>query len=368
MTKILQLKAPFTLETGAILPNVEIAYQTYGQLSPQQDNVVWICHALTANADPAEWWPGLVGPGKFFDPEHYFIVCANILGSCYGTTGPMSIQPETGKPYGKSFPLVTIRDMVGLHQHLRQHLGIEKITLAIGGSMGAQQVLEWSVIEPEVIEHICILASNAKHSPWGIAFNEAQRMAIAADPTYESEDPDAGKQGLAAARAIGMLSYRHYDAYGQTQCEDSNEVIDNFKASSYQRYQGLKLERRFNVHAYVTLSKAMDSHNLGRGRKSIENALTSIQAKALIIGIDSDVLFPLSEQEFIARHIPQAHYAAINSSFGHDGFLIEDDRISALLGPWLSGRAISLPMNGKRTKLNGKPTKTKIALPGSERF
>jgi homoserine O-acetyltransferase len=367
MAELLKIDQPFNLEADGVLPEVEITYQTYGRLSPQQDNVVWICHALTANADPVEWWPGLVGEGKFFDPEKYFIVCANILGSCYGTTGPASVNPETGKAYGRDFPLVTIRDMVRLHQQLRRHLGIERIALAIGGSMGAQQALEWSVIEPDVIDRICILASNAKHSPWGIAFNEAQRMAIAADPTYASNDPDAGKQGLAAARAIAMLSYRHYDAYGQTQKEESEEVLEEFKASSYQRYQGLKLERRFNVHAYVTLSKAMDSHNLGRGRKSIEAALASIKAKALIIGIDSDVLFPLSEQEFIARHIPGAHFTAINSSFGHDGFLIESERISALLGSWMAGRPITTP-NRKRKKLNGMTAKNKIALPGSERF
>ena len=367
MTKTLKLETPFTLETGEILPEVEIAYQTFGQLSPQHDNVIWVCHALTANADPVEWWPGLVGSGKFFDPKKYFIVCANILGSCYGTTGPASTNPKTGKVYGKDFPLVTIRDMVKLHQRLRQYLSIQKIALAIGGSLGAQQVLEWAITEPNVLTNICILASNAKHSPWGIAFNEAQRMAIAADPTYETGGPDAGKQGLAAARAIAMLSYRHYNAYGKTQKEDSDEILDDFKASSYQRYQGFKLEQRFDVHAYITLSKAMDSHNLGRGRESIEAALASVKASALIIGIDSDVLFPLNEQEFIARHIPKAHFSAISSSFGHDGFLIESERISALLAPWMAGRPIA-PLNGKKVKLNGNPVKNKIALPGTERF
>lgn len=367
MAELLKIDEPLTLEAGGTLPEAEIAYQTYGQLSPRKDNVVWICHALTANADPVEWWPGLVGAGKFFDPDKYFIVCANILGSCYGTTGPASIDPASGRPYGKDFPLVTIRDMIQLHQRLRRHLGIDKIQLAIGGSMGAQQVLEWAVIEPDLFEHICILASNARHSPWGVAFNEAQRMAIAADPSYENGDADGGKQGLAAARAIAMLSYRHYNAYGKTQREENNEVFDDFKASSYQRYQGLKLEQRFNVHAYVTLSKAMDSHNLGRGRKSIEAALAAIKAKALVIGIDSDVLFPLDEQRFIAQHIPRAHFAAISSSFGHDGFLIEYERIADLLGSWLAGRPITSP-NGKRKKLNGKPVKSKIALPGTERF
>lgn len=367
MTQVLKIDTPFQLEAGGVLPEVKIAYKTYGQLSPEQDNVVWICHALTANADPVEWWPGLVGEGCFFDPKKYFIVCANMLGSCYGTTGPASIDPETGTSYGQSFPLVTIRDMVRLHQHLQQHLGIRKISLALGGSMGGQQVLEWAVMDPALFEHICVLATNAYHSPWGVAFNEAQRMAIAADSTSHKNTPDAGKKGLAAARAIAILSYRHYMAYGKTQRETSNETLDEFRASSYQRYQGLKLERRFNVHAYVALSKAMDSHNLGRGRESLEAALSLIRAKALIIGIDSDVLFPLVEQEFLSQHIPGAQLSIIKSSFGHDGFLVESEKISLLLTAWLTGNSQNKE-NRKKNKLNGRPVKGKIALPGTERF
>ena len=367
MADILKIDEPFKLESGATLPQVEIAYTTLGELSPKADNVVWICHALTANSDPAEWWPGLVGSGKLFDPEKDFIVCANMLGSCYGSTGPASINPETAKVYGKDFPLITVRDMIRLHQRLQKHLGIQKIKIAIGGSMGGQQVLEWANADPSLFDHICLLATNARHSPWGIAFNEAQRMAITADPTYEEDGPHAGKKGLAAARAIAILSYRHYQAYGKTQAEETNELLDDFKASSYQRYQGLKLERRFDVHSYVTLSKAMDSHNIGRGRESVESALAAIRARTLIIGIDSDVLFPASEQEFMSKHIPQARVITIKSSYGHDGFLIEDEKISGLVKPFLAGKPLP-QKNGKYVPLNGKPVKGKIALPGTERF
>lgn len=317
--------SPFPLEAGAQLPELNIAYSTYGSLNEKQDNVIWICHALTANAEAADWWNGLVGEGKLFDPAKNFIVCANILGSCYGTTGPMSINPVTGKRYGADFPLITIRDMVSAHQLLRAHLGINHIHLAIGGSMGGQQVLEWAYAEPYLFDKLVLLATNARHSPWGIAFNEAQRMAIEADPTIYHEGPEAGKKGLSAARAVAMLSYRHYQTYGATQSEEDEAKLDQFKASSYQQYQGLKLFNRFNVLSYLSLSRSMDSHHLGRGRGSIEEALSQIKTETLVIGIKSDILFPTEEQSFIATHIPRAKFVTIDSLYGHDGFLIENE-------------------------------------------
>ena len=310
------------------MPEIDITYTTYGTFDPGRNNVVWVCHALTANADAAEWWPGLVGPGKFFDPEKYFIVCANMLGSCYGATCADSIHPETGKPYGRDFPLITIRDMIRSHEILREHLGIEKIFLCLGGSMGGQQSVEWSIMNPDLIEYLCLIACNAQHSPWGIAFNEAQRMALLADASLYSGTPDAGKAGLEAARAIGMISYRHYNTFGQTQQDEHNNKLENFRAATYQRYQGLKLSRRFSPRAYITLSKAMDSHNVGRNRPSVEAALGTIRSKTLVVGIQSDVLFPVEEQIRLAHHIPGAHLEVIDSMYGHDGFLLENDLLA----------------------------------------
>lgn len=325
--KILRYEHPFHLECGTVLPEIEIGYHTYGKLNSTGSNVVWICHALTANSDPMEWWPGLVGKGKLYDPQRHFIVCANTLGSCYGSTNPTSVNPKTGKSYGVNFPLVTIRDIVKAHQILKIELGVKSISLATGGSMGGQQILEWAIMEPNLIKKLVVIGTNAKHSPWGIAFNEAQRMAIEADPTWKEDNPDAGKSGLEAARALAMLSYRNYEAYQRTQMDD-DPGIDNFRASSYQRYQGLKLSRRFSALAYYTLSKAMDTHNLGRERGSVTDALSMIRSKSLIFGIASDFLFPISEQSFIVDHIPGAELHVIDSPFGHDGFLIEFDQIS----------------------------------------
>lgn len=367
----LNINAPFALENGAHLAGLEIAYTTYGRLSPRQDNVVWICHALTANSAAEEWWPGLVGKGKLFDPGRYFIVCANILGSCYGSTNPRSINPATGQAYGRDFPLVTIRDMVRAHQLLQAHLGIERIRLAIGGSMGGQQVLEWAVMDPGLFENICILASNAAHSPWGIAFNEAQRMAIEADPTLYHDSPEAGRRGLEAARAIAMLSYRNYRTYQQSQAEEETHKLDGFRASSYQRHQGYKLHKRFDVLSYLSLSKAMDSHNLARGRGSLEKALAQVEANALVIGIQSDVLFPVEEQAFLANHISRARLELIDSIYGHDGFLIESEEIGRLVRPFVEGKA---HVNGyakytyRLKQKNGFGYLAMPPLPGTERF
>lgn len=364
------VRRPFLLEVGESLPELEITYCTYGKLNEEADNVIWVCHALTANADAADWWPGLVGATNFFDPDKYFIVCANILGSCYGTTGPASIDPRSKTTYGRDFPIITIRDMVRAHQLLAAHLGIRRVELLIGGSMGGQQVLEWAVMEPEFPKRICVLATNARHSAWGIAFNEAQRMAIESDPSWKDRKPGAGKAGLEAARAIAMLSYRNYQTYDLTQTEKDGETLDNYRASSYQRYQGLKLFRRFDVLSYWYLSKAMDSHHLGRGRGGIEAALAKIRAKTLVIGIHSDVLFPIGEQATIARGIPGAQLEIIDSFFGHDGFLIESEAIAEQLTPFLkdrkkpngSSRPLSIDQGVDLIDLNSD------AIPGSEGF
>jgi len=322
---------PFQLESGFYLPHLEVTYHTYGKINPERNNVIWVCHALTANSDVLEWWAGLFGATCLFNPEEYFIVCANILGSCYGTTGPLSLNPATGQPYYQNFPVITIRDMVQAHDLLRQHLNISQIHTLMGGSLGGQQSLEWAIQKPKLFQNVILLATNAFHSPWGIAFNEAQRMAIQADETFAQNIPNGGKNGLRAARAMALLSYRHYDAYGQTQREDDLNKTDLYKASSYQQYQGDKLMKRFNAYSYFALSKSMDSHQAGRNRPSVEQALSQIAARTLVIGINTDLLFPVAEQQFLARHIPHAAYKEINSFYGHDGFLIETAKISQLI-------------------------------------
>ena len=315
---------PFQLECGQTLPALVIAYSYYGQLNADKTNAIYVCHALTANSDVADWWPKMVGPGLAFDTGKYFVVCANIPGSCYGSTGPASINPETNQPYGKSFPLITVRDIVNAHRLLAAFLGIKSIHLLAGGSLGGQQAMEWAISEPGFVKNLFLIATNPRHSAWGIAFNEAQRMAL-----------EAGPSGLEAARAIAMLSYRNYEMYNSTQT-DIEEKIDDFRAASYQRYQGLKLKKRFDADSYYTLSKAMDTHHVGRGRDSMHAALRLIKAKTLVIGISSDLLFPNVEQKFLADNITGAVYHQIDSPYGHDGFLIETKQITDLLRKELS--------------------------------
>ncbi|MGI4862521.1 MAG: homoserine O-acetyltransferase family protein [Janthinobacterium lividum] len=328
---IFNLPDPLPLESGETLAGARVAYRTWGQLNATRDNVVWVCHALTANADVLDWWPGLFGEGYFYDPADWFIVCANILGSCYGSTCPLEADPATGQGRYQSFPLLTIRDLVAAHEALRQELGLTHIHTLIGGSLGGQQALEWATTQHEIVGHLVVIATSARHSAWGIAFNEAQRLAIEADATYHENRPGGGDAGLAAARAVALLSYRGYDAYLATQTEPDHERLRDFRASSYQRYQGDKLVARFDAYSYVALTRAMDSHNLGRGRGGVAAALARIRARTLVLGITSDVLFPLAEQREIAAGIPGAVYDELDSSFGHDGFLLETVKITAAL-------------------------------------
>ncbi len=334
-TQILTYNEPIRLESGAILPKVDIAYNTFGTMNADKSNVVWICHAFSANSDPTEWWPGMVGSGKFIDPEKYFIVCANMLGSCYGTTGPLSVNPETGKKYYKNFPVVTVRDMVQTLSRLRKHLGIKKIHFACGFSMGGQQLLEWVIQEPDSFENILLGATNIKHSPWGIAFNESQRLAIEADSSFGEERDDAGARGMKAARSIGLISYRNYKAYCKTQEDTDNTKLENFKACSYQQYQGEKLVKRFNAYSYYILSKAMDNHNITRGRGEAREVLSAIKCNTLVLGITSDYLYPLEEQQLLTSLIPHSIFVEIDSDYGHDGFLIEDVQMTKILSTFL---------------------------------
>lgn len=330
--KLFTIEGKFDLELGGHLTNPTVAYTTYGELNAKKDNVIWIFHALTAASNVAEWWPGLVGSGKLFDPSKDFIVCANILGGCYGSTGPNSINPDTGKPYYYDFPDITIRDIVKSQIELRKHLGIEKIKIGIGGSCGGYQVLEWLMMEPDTIEQFSAMVTSAKESPWGVAVHTAHRSAIELDPTWGDLSDNAGIEGMKGARQIGLLFYRNHEIYHRMQSETSEEKVNNFKATSYLKYQGEKLAKRFAPISYYKLTEVLDTHNIARGRfKNLKDALNSIQHKGLIVGISSDLLCPTTEQEFLARHIPNAEYAEIDSLYGHDGFLLEYDKIGECL-------------------------------------
>lgn len=329
--KLFKYSQPFVLENGSELPHFHLSYQTWGELNEDKNNVIWICHALTGDTNAAEWWQGLVGKGKLFDPQKHFIVCANMLGSCYGSTGPLDINPLTKSQYLLDFPQYTLRDASRAFDLLRIYLGLEKIHSLVGGSMGGMNAIEWAILQPDVFENLLLLATCAKCSPWAIAHNATQRMAIDADPTWKEPHSEAGKKGLRAARAIALLSYRNYEAYWNTQTDTDIEKLDQYKASSYQEYQGDKLISRFNCQSYYFLTKAMDSHHVGRGRGGLEKALSMVTANTLSIGIRSDVLFPPSEQKFLADNIKGAAYYEIDSFYGHDGFLIEAKEIRSII-------------------------------------
>lgn len=351
MPELFQYNKRFVLESGIVLPQYHLAYTTHGQLNETKDNVVWVFHALTANSDASEWWPGLVGKGKLLDSDKFFIVCANVPGSCYGSLGPLDINPETKQPYYHDFPFFTTRDMIRAYQPLKDFLGIKKIHIGIGGSMGGQQLLEWAIEEPLLFEFIFPIATNALHSPWGIAFNTTQRMCIEADNSWKQKNKLAGIEGMKAARAIGLLSYRNYYAYYKSQPRsDSFPFGESWDgAASYQRYQGEKLAKRFNAFSYYKLSQSMDSHNVGRGRESVEGALKEIRAKTLVIGIETDILFPLIEQEILAINIQQAKYEVIYSLFGHDGFLLEFQQMERIINDFLVSEKNKQSLNSTDT-------------------
>lgn len=328
---------PFTLECGVELPSLQIAYDTFGELNAERSNVIWVCHALTANSDVADWWPHTVEEGCFLDPNKYFTVCANFLGSHYGTTGPLSINPATGEEWYGDFPLITVRDMVRAHQLLAEHLGIERVKLLIGSSIGGFQCLEWCVMQPDFAERAAFIATTPRTKPWASAFNESQRMAIECDPTFGERCADAGVQGMATARSIALLSYRGGMAYDKTQEDEcAEEASFERRVLSYQRYQGEKLRRRFNAYSYYRLSQAVDSHNLARGRGRLEDVLRGIKAQSLVVAITSDILFPPSDHKVLIENIPSVEYHLIDSDFGHDGFLVEHEQLNRIILDFLN--------------------------------
>jgi homoserine O-acetyltransferase len=282
------------------------------------------------------WWDPLIGPGKVFDTNNYFVICSNILGSCYGTTGPVSINPQTSRPYQASFPSVTVRDMIKVQKELIDYLGVNKLKTVTGGSLGGMQSLEWGVMHPEIVESIIPIGASAKHSAWAIGLGELERQAIKNDPDWANGYYDKQPvRGLSLARQIAMVSYRSFQSFDTKFGRDKENNDDLYRVISYLTYQGHKLVDRFDANTYVLLANAMDHHDIGFKRDKVENVLRAIKVKTLAIGISSDILYPTAEQKFLVRHIPESKYAEIDSPHGHDAFLIEFDQLTRIISEFM---------------------------------
>jgi len=318
-------------ETGNSISDLKIAYHTFGTLNANKDNVIWICHALTANSDVSDWWDGLFGAGNIFDPEKYFIICANNIASPYGSTSPDSIDEKTGNAYGIKFPAFTIRDNAKCFILLKEALGIDDIHLLMGGSCGGNIALEMAIILKESIKNMVLLCSSAIEQPWTIAIHESQRMILENDPEFVKNSDGSGKVALKIARSLAMPFYRTAESFNAQQKEEDLTKIEDFKAAAYVSYQGQKLVDRFSPQCYYVLMNVLDTHNVGRGRSSVEEALGTVKAKTLCIGIESDLFVTTTEQKYIYSHIPDSKYGEIKSIYGHDAFLIEFDQIIELI-------------------------------------
>jgi homoserine O-acetyltransferase len=344
------------LESGAVVPDARIAYETWGELSPARDNVVLVLHALTGDshvrgpAGPghatAGWWPGVVGPGLAIDTDRWFVVAPNVLGGCQGSTGPASVAPD-GVEWGARFPFLTVRDQVRAQQQFAAEFGIERFAAVVGGSMGAMHVLEWAIMAPRAVERIAVLAAPAATTADQIAHNSMQLEAIRADPGfrgggyYDALDGDGPTRGLALARRLAMLNYRTAAELDDRFARSWQSSIDplgdggRFAVESYLDFHGNKFTRRFDANSYLLLTEAMNSHDVGRGRGGVAKALARVEAASLVLGIDSDRYFPLAGQREIAALLPNSVHGAepvvLSSEFGHDAFLIEDDAVGGAL-------------------------------------
>lgn len=333
---------PLLLDCGKKLAPVTVAYETYGTLNSTGTNAVLVCHALTGSAHAASyqggvqsepgWWDPLIGPGRVFDTRKYFVVCSNVLGSRYGTTGPTSADPATGTPYGAGFPPITIRDMVRVQRRLLDALGVNRLVTVIGSSLGGMQALEWALLYPEFCDTIIPVSVSARQPAWCIALNSAARAAIHNDPV----------KGLSVARMIGMISYRSAaemeERFGRCKQHPARSRFDPenpFEVESYLAYQGVKLVQRFDAQTYLCLTRAMDLHDITWHRGDLCDVLRSVKPKTLCLGVSTDVRYPVSLQKELARHIPRAQYAEIDSIHGHDAFLIEFDALTSFLSEFL---------------------------------
>lgn len=352
---------PFALEGGGLLDGVTLAYQTWGELAPDGGNAVLVCHALTGDShaagglDPGHptpgWWDGMIGPGRVLDTDRYFVVCVNMLGGCQGSTGPASPHPVDGRPWASRFPVVSVRDMVRTQASVANHLGVARWLTVIGGSMGGMQVLEWGVMYPDRVRSLVPIATAAAASAQQIGWWSAGRRAVRMDPRwrggeyYNAAPGDGPHEGLATARMMSMMTFRSDDVFSARFGREVVEPIDGFslwqrfQVERYLEYQGDKLVRRFDANSYLALTKAMDLHDLGRGRNGIDAAFARVQAPVLSIGVRSDILYPPHQSREIrdlAGHpgVP-ASYAELDSPHGHDAFLIDIDQLGAIVRPFL---------------------------------
>ena len=354
---------PLELVKGGRLDHVEVAYETYGSLSPEKDNAILLCHALTGDSHPAAhyvddregWWEDLVGPGQLLDTERFFIICPNVLGGCRGTTGPASSNPATGKPYGASFPVVTIRDMVQVQKRLLDQLGISKLVMVVGGSMGGMQALEWAVTYPEMAAGVAVIAAPGYTTAQAIAYNDAGRRAIQLDPEYRGGDYYGGPgpvQGLTVARAVGMITYQSEESMTR---KFSRRIRDGrFEIEHYLDYQGDCLVKRFDANSYLCLIRAIDLFDLADSRPSYQAALAAVKAKMMIVGVSSDILYPVHQQRQLSVELARQGarvvvFREIESAHGHDGFLIDFPKLADILGPFIETVTIkSRPWYQKR--------------------
>lgn len=330
------LEKDFVTESGYRFVKPEVAYKTWGTLNENRDNVILICHALTGHAAADEWFPGLLGGHKLCNPDEHFIICINVPGSCYGSLGPWSINPQTNEPYRSSFPDLTIRDMVRFQKLLLDQLRILGIELVLGGSMGGMQALEFSIMDNR-IRSACMIAMGMTHRAWAIGISEAQRAAIKADPKWNNGDYEFGdgpNQGVAAARMMAMITYRTPDNYDVKFGRNLQGETDQFQVESYLQYQGKKLADRFDANTYITLTKAMDSHDISRCRGTFEQVLNRVEIPVQVIGVTSDHLYPLSEQKELTNLLPNGRLHVIESEYGHDAFLIEFEQLHNIIKPF----------------------------------
>jgi homoserine O-acetyltransferase len=352
---------PLALEGGGQLDDVTIAYETWGDLDADGGNAILICHALTGDAhvagDPGPgqptpgWWSELIGPGRQIDTERFFVVCANTLGGCQGSTGPASVDPATGQPYGADFPTVTIRDMVRTQARLADHLDVRRWLTVVGGSMGGMQALEWAVMYPERVRSIAPLASALASTPWQIGWSAAGRAAIALDPGwnggnyYDKAEGEGPHAGLAIARAIAQITYRSdevfTDRFGRELVDEAAlyGMWDRFQVESYLDYHGEKLVRRFDANSYLVLNRAMDLHDVGRDRGGLRRAVARMAVPVLSLSISTDSLYPPHQQQALHDLVVAAggrcDYVMVDSPHGHDGFLIESESVGKALVEFL---------------------------------
>ncbi len=353
----------FVLEGGGVLRGVTVAYETWGELDADAANAVLVCHALTGDSHaagrsgpghPTEgWWDALIGPGRALDTDRWFVVCANVLGGCQGTTGPASTDPATGRPYGSSFPVVTIRDMVRTQAAVADELGVERWLAVVGGSMGGMQSLEWGVMYPERVGGVAAIATTPAASAQQIALSSVQRSAIVLDPRwrggdyYDAEPGDGPHMGLAVAREAAQISYRteavFNERFGRKELDpldDRYTLWQRFDVEGYLDYHGAKLARRFDANSYLVINRAMDLHDLGRGRGGLERALARVTAPVFTLAIDSDTLYPPYQQQLIHETVRSlggdATHVEISSPDGHDAFLLETEAVAGALVPFLN--------------------------------